>query len=128
MLKTLIKPEKITTGKIYTFNVNYRNPLGSMSWRDLIILYKILFKKIQEHCFITMYPEFSPLMKLHYHGTIQFKHYNDIIPAYMILEEADAGIEIDTIEDYNWYVYCNKQRYLLEPFMMSKLRPYQIHT
>lgn len=78
--------------------------------------------KIQKYCYIDMRAELTDYARrLHYHGTIQFKDYQSIPYVYNIFHDyyAEMAIEIDTIKDYNWYLYCRKSRHITKFYVKN---------
>lgn len=133
MNKIKIPPQhKIAPGTQYAFTVNLA---GDDLLHIMIGRYAALFKKMSEYVHFTMYPELSTVnRKLHYHGTITFKHWHSIMSFYDFVADKkdEMAIEMDFINwndtniFKNWSVYCIKDRHIMEPYLTHKKLPYKI--
>lgn len=70
---------------------------------------------------IQLRPELSTqTQRWHWHGTLEFLHYLDIVYFYMNLPKLKAicTFTIKNIDkSYEWYLYCIKQRHILKPYI-----------
>lgn len=95
---------------------------------NLLERYVSVFKLLSKYCVIEMRPEFSKKMKLHYHGTIRLKSYACILPFYTLLMDLQKHYTyaMKPIIDYEWYLYCIKQRHIMKQWCRGVKKPYKI--
>jgi len=124
---TLISPENLTLGQVYTFNYNPvdqpHDPFHPDEWlREMHRTIKSLFG-----CRIICYPEYSKMGRWHVHGFFYPLNVN-----YFYLKDLPklvpyGALEIDTITDfYTWNNYIRKNDELVRPLLESQ--PYKIHN
>ncbi len=109
----LPKVEDYVVGQKYTFNINpikqYKINRLANQVRDLKGFLE--GNKNYSNIFdITVWPEFSPTGRLHFHGHVRIENIfawaKDIVPGII----ARYAVEVDTIESEEiWFKYCTKQ-------------------
>ncbi len=83
---------------------------------------------------VKLYPELSPKGRLHYHGIVRFKDYQQVFDWYYSYHKIEGlMLSLDTIgDDDKWDKYIKKQYkylhkiikpYILTPKVMNKLVP-----
>lgn len=78
---------------------------------------------------VTMYPETSPVGRIHYHGTIEISNIAMFMLKDMPELQALGTYEIDTISGIvEWTKYCTKQMHIWKPFAISLKLPYIIES
>ncbi len=103
--------ELVTPQTNYALTVNLRVPNG----KTLEYLWKIYVRWFYNNFKGTnfkVYPELSCVGKLHFHGTVSFKSYEDIFKFYLSIQNMTAAcMEIDSINDIDiWKQYYKKQK------------------
>lgn len=95
---------------------------------ELFERYLSAFKELAKVCYVCMRPEFSSKMKLHYHGTIQLRKYSEIFKLFVILNDLKQNYTfcLKPIIDYEWYLYCIKQRHIMKWYCRDMKKPYKV--
>jgi len=69
---------------------------------------------------------------LHWHGTFSFKNQRNIASFYFHIIprlKEFATFTIEPIFDYQWTLYCRKQRHYLKPYIQNLCKlPYHFHS
>lgn len=130
---SILPVEKVQVGTLYSFTLsptqefqNFDEPLR------LLKTYEQVKKNLQlefNHCIYELYPEISTKSQnIHWHGYIWFKKQTQIGLFYLYLHRITPHYtyELDTIKDYNWYLYITKQRYIMEPLCNMFNIPYKL--
>jgi hypothetical protein len=121
-----LKMEDIELSIPYAITINAANVKGEIK-SDYNI-----YKKLYEKCFeipgvkSKLLFEYSPIGRLHAHGTITFHQIERIAEFYQNLFTLTkvATFKLDIINDKEtWVNYCNKQRHIMKPFMNSQGLP-----
>jgi len=93
---------------------------------------KLLNDGLAKYSVFELRPEFSTKStKLHYHGTIEFTSSKALCSWYFhkIPElKEQCTFTIVPITDYDWYLYCIKQRHHMKPYFQSVNLPYKINN
>lgn len=109
---------KIKRNLDYAFTISPKADLTHLQYESTAaFLYKLI-----PYCSFNLFPELTDINRgLHFHGTIRFKHYPDIMYVYDLIKDfqEDFAIEIDSIEDWYWYFYCRKSRQMMNGYMRS---------
>lgn len=119
--------ERIVPGKFYAFTINASedNPVFPQQLEyyenAMLNLYKL-------GLYYDLYPEYSSSMKLHYHGYVKFKNYHAIIPVYTKLQtfKSHFTFTLKEIYDYQWHIYCTKQRHIMNSVSTHHIKPYRL--
>lgn len=90
-----------------------------------------LYRVAQMGVIFNLFPELTDKSRnLHWHGTIRFASYFSIMELYDLIRDyrEDFAIEIDTIGNWYWYVYCRKSRHIMNKFMLGNKLPSAISS
>lgn len=133
----LIELDKLIIDTKYTITINPKDEWQSFNSADRLALILApnnlrLSKIINDTACLVLYPELSQAGRYHYHGTIEFKSYDNIIKfmLHVIHKLLDvAHVEIDTISDETkWDTYIKKQQifhnYIYKTYQIAT--PFQI--
>jgi len=122
----LLPQENIGTSPFaFTLNCGYDELTHKLYERYLSV-----FLKLAQWCWIDLRPEFSKKMKLHYHGTLTMKNYKYIFPLFTFLNGIQKNYTycLKPVYDWQWYIYCRKQRHLMKRYMISTRLRYHIRN
>jgi uncharacterized protein YvpB len=91
---------------------------------------QILSDTLKGNSTFKLRPEISTKStRLHYHGTITFHSHKHLVAFYFhqIPKLKDnSTFSIKPIQDYEWYLYCIKQRHHMKPYLAYTNLPYKI--
>lgn len=118
-LHSCIPPEKIELRKRYAISLNPSFDIKCFD--NAIKQLNVVLNKTNAIDEIVLYPELSPIGKLHYHGVIVI---NDVFLFYfedLKLLKDFGSFEIDTIADPKYWIdeYCRKGESYMKPKVLS---------
>lgn len=127
--------EKVRPGIYYALTVNLAGD-DIVEFRTKYADYVTFFYKKFKHCVFRVYPEISPLGRLHYHGYIRFDTPDDIVMFYIdtirsMVFEKSCDIAIAPLGDFGdmtWYYYCRKQKHIMKPFFRKSKIKYKLNS
>lgn len=125
----LPKLELMKTNTPYAITLNSREAFPFLNpWQEHY--FHLIDKHLCKHGYqFNLYPELSPTGRLHYHGTIIFTTYAQILKLYtsdlaFVTKCSDLNVKIKPIEnDESWSIYMMKQQPILTSMMVSKSVP-----
>lgn len=128
------KLEDCPINKDMSFTINAKEEFPIISANVMHYMYMIKKYIIPYMEVKYLYPELSPKGRLHYHGTVQFKDYQQVFDWYYSHHKIEGlMLSLDTIgDDDKWDKYITKQHkylykiikpYRLTPRVIKKLVP-----
>lgn len=127
----LIEPQNIKLGVPYAVTINFRSVPIPEKYHDdhncrdrwQVECLRQFFNYFYPYCKYNLFMEISKKGRLHFHGTITFEHYSNVLGFYMkSLNKIDANICIKSIDDsVKWSEYCTKSKHLMELFEVKIL-------
>lgn len=74
-----------------------------------------------------LYPELSKSARWHYHGMVWITDIIGFFSHDLMILQANATVMIKEHEDWEWELYCKKQRHLLAPYLDKLKLQYKVH-
>lgn len=130
-----LKLEELEANTLYAITINpvEQYPEHKDRYKDTIHFHCFSFlNKLRKYSELELYPELSPLGRIHYHGTVKI-----IDPVEFLLKLFQyAGVQKTTftvvikhIKDEKWLgEYCIKQKAFMEPYSRKKNIAYPINN
>lgn len=125
------KVETMSEGVEYAITINFRKQPDSLNICHLapyIVKHRDMFTLIIIKNALILWPEVSPVGRLHFHGVYCLKDMYEYIKFVRYLEAGlECSFEIDTIQDkIVWETYCKKQSFVFAEIFKNHLNVYPI--
>lgn len=128
------KLEELVPKRDYALTLNIAPHYQKNSfYENYIFLMEMLGDLVSPFAKFKLRPEISTKSTLfHVHGTLNFLSYSKILQFYAFgikrLKEFCTFV-IKKIDNYDWYLYCIKQRHIIKPYLLETYKykiPYKI--